>query len=340
MEIRVLRYFLTVAREENITKAAEKLHITQPTLSRQLRQLEEELGKTLLKRGNYNVKLTEDGMLLRKRAEEILDLVKKTETELVGDNEEITGDVYVGAGETDAVRIIARIVQKIRQAHPGIIFHNISGDSIDVIDKLNKGLIDFGVLFEPADISGFAHIKFPVYDTWGVLMRRDSDLAPQPYITADMLADRPLIVSRQREDLEGLSEWLGLPKERIRISATSNLIFNGSLLVDEGMGYAITLDKLINCSGESNLCFRPFLSFEAGADVSGLEKVPGLFQSSGALSGGFQTGNHPINSKDTPAPRKGAFRMLNYSASSFSTLASLTQMQNSSIAFVSSATLG
>ncbi|WP_276797023.1 LysR family transcriptional regulator [Ruminococcus champanellensis] len=258
MEIRVLRYFLTVAREENITKAAEKLHITQPTLSRQLRQLEEELGKTLLKRGNYNVKLTEDGMLLRKRAEEILDLVKKTETELAGDNEEITGDVYVGAGETDAVRIIARIVQKIRQAHPGIIFHNISGDSIDVIDKLNKGLIDFGVLFEPADISGFAHIKFPVYDTWGVLMRRDSDLAPQPYITADMLADRPLIVSRQREDLEGLSEWLGLPKERIRISATSNLIFNGSLLVDEGMGYAITLDKLINCSGESNLCFRPF----------------------------------------------------------------------------------
>ena len=258
MEIRVLRYFLTVAREENITKAAEKLHITQPTRSRQLRQLEEELEKTLLKRGNYNVKLTEDGMLLRKRAEEILDLVKKTETELAGDNEETTGDVYVGAGETDAVRIIARIVQKIRQAHPGIIFHNISGDSIDVIDKLNKGLIDFGVLFEPADISGFAHIKFPVYDTWGVLMRRDSDLAPQPYITADMLADRPLIVSRQREDLEGLSEWLGLPKERIRISATSNLIFNGSLLVDEGMGKAITLDKLINCSGESNLCFRPF----------------------------------------------------------------------------------
>ena len=197
-------------------------------------------------------------MLLRKRAEEILDLVKKTETELAGDNEEITGDVYVGAGETDAVRIIARIVQKIRQAHPGIIFHNISGDSVDVIDKLNKGLIDFGVLFESADISGFAHIKFPVYDTWGVLMRRDSDLAPQPYITADMLADRPLIVSRQREDLVGLSEWLGLPKERIRISATSNLIFNGSLLVDEGMGYAITLDKLINCSGESNLCFRPF----------------------------------------------------------------------------------
>lgn len=258
MEIRVLRYFLTVAREENITKAAEKLHITQPTLSRQLRQLEEELGKTLLKRGNYNVKLTRDGMLLRKRAEEILDLVKKTETELTGDNEEITGDVYVGAGETDAVRILARILQNMQKEHPGITFHNISGDSIDVIDKLNKGLIDFGVLFEPADFSGLAHIRFPVYDTWGVLMRRDSDLAAQPYITTQMLADRPLIVSRQREDPDSLSEWLDLPKERIRISATSNLIFNASLLVDEGMGYAITLDKLINCTGESHLCFRPF----------------------------------------------------------------------------------
>lgn len=258
MEIRVLRYFLTVAREENITKAAEKLHITQPTLSRQLRQLEEELGKTLLKRGNYNVKLTRDGMLLRKRAEEILDLVKKTETELTGDNEEITGDVYVGAGETDAVRILARILQNMQKEHPGITFHNISGDSIDVIDKLNKGLIDFGVLFEPADFSSLAHIRFPVYDTWGVLMRRDSDLAAQPYITTQMLADRPLIVSRQREDPDSLSEWLDLPKERIRISATSNLIFNASLLVDEGMGYAITLDKLINCTGESHLCFRPF----------------------------------------------------------------------------------
>lgn len=175
MEIRVLRYFLTVAREENITRAAEKLHITQPTLSRQLHQLEEELGKQLLKRGNHDVKLTEDGMLLRKRAEEIIDLVEKTETEMIAGNEEITGDVYVGAGETDAVRIIAKIVRKIQNEHPGIIFHNISCDSIDVIDKLNKGLIDFGILFEPSDFSSFEHIQFPVHDIWGVLMRKDSD---------------------------------------------------------------------------------------------------------------------------------------------------------------------
>lgn len=263
MEIRVLRYFLTVAREENITRAAEKLHITQPTLSRQLHQLEEELGKQLLKRGNHDVKLTEDGMLLRKRAEEIIDLVEKTETEMIAGNEEITGDVYVGAGETDAVRIIAKIVQKIQNEHPGILFHNISCDSIDVIDKLNKGLIDFGVLFEPSDFSSFEHIKFPVHDTWGVLMRKDSDLAGNAYITSDMLANRPLIVSRQTMNAVNLSEWLGIPKEKIKVTATSNLIFNGSLLVDEGMGYAITLDKLINCTGDSNLCFRPLYPYKS-----------------------------------------------------------------------------
>lgn len=258
MEIRVLRYFLTAAREENITKAAERLYITQPTLSRQLKQLEEELGKTLFRRSNHNVKLTEDGMLLRKRAEEILDLVEKTETEMNASNEDISGDIYIGAGETDAVRIIARIVQNIQTEHPKVKFHNISCDSIDVIDKLNKGLIDFGVLFEPSNYKDFEHIKFPVHDTWGVLMRKDSDLAENEHITPEMLIDLPLIVSRQMMNEVDLSKWLGIPKENTHISCTSNLIFNGSLLVDEGMGYAITLDKLINCTGDSNLCFRPF----------------------------------------------------------------------------------
>ncbi len=258
MEIRVLRYFVTVAREENITRAAEKLHITQPTLSRQLHQLEEELGKQLLKRGNHDVKLTADGMLLRKRAEEILDLVEKTESEMTAENNDISGNIYIGAGETDAIRIIAKIVQKIQKEYPKVIFHNISCDSIDVIDKLNKGLIDFGVLFEPSNYTDFEHIKFPVHDTWGVLMRKDSPLAENKYITSKMLIDLPLIVSRQMMSKINLSQWLEIPKENIHISSTSNLIFNGSLLVDEGVGYAITLDKLINCTGNSNLCFRPF----------------------------------------------------------------------------------
>ncbi len=257
MEIRVLKYFVTVAREENITRAAERLHVTQPTLSRQLHQLEEELGKKLFKRGNHDIKLTEDGHLLRKRAEEILDLVEKTESEMASDNDEIAGDIYIGEGETDAVRIIAKIVHQIQNEHPKVVFHNISCDSIDVIDKLNKGLIDFGILFEPSNYMDFEHIKFPVHDIWGVLMRKDSDLAKCKYIKSDMLKDRSLIMSRQMLKGINVAQWLGIPEDNIHIVATSNLIFNGSLLVDEGIGYAITLDKLINCTGRSHLCFRP-----------------------------------------------------------------------------------
>ncbi|MCQ2417863.1 MAG: LysR family transcriptional regulator [Oscillospiraceae bacterium] len=257
MELRVLRYFVTVAREENITKAAEKLNITQPTLSRQLHQLEEEFGKKLFKRGNHDIKLTEDGYLLRKRAEEILDLVEKTESEMTSQDEEISGDIYIGAGETDAFRLIAKTVKDIQQDYPDVKFHNISCDSIDVVDKLNKGLVDFGILFEPSNYMDFEHIKFPVHDTWGVLMRKDCDLADNKYITSEMLINRPLILSRQMMNGLDFPKWLGLSKEQIKISATTNLIFNGSLLVDEGIGYAVTLDRLINCTGDSNLVFRP-----------------------------------------------------------------------------------
>jgi len=158
MELRVLRYLITVAREENITKAAEKLNITQPTLSRQLHQLEDEFGKKLFKRGNHDIKLTEDGYLLRKRAEEILDLVEKTESEMTSQDEEISGDIYIGAGETDAFRLIAKTVKEIQKTHPDVKFHNISCDSIDIIDKLNKGLVDFGILFEPSNYMDFEHI--------------------------------------------------------------------------------------------------------------------------------------------------------------------------------------
>ncbi len=257
MEIRVLRYFVTVAREENITKAAEKLNITQPTLSRQIHQLEEEFGKKLFKRGNHDIKLTEDGYLLRKRAEEILDLVEKTESEMTLQDEDISGDIYIGAGETDAFRLIAKTVKEIQKNHPGVKFHNISCDSIDVIDKLNKGLVDFGILFEPSNYMDFEHIRFPVHDTWGVLMRKDSDLAENEYITSEMLINKPLILSRQMMNGLDFPEWIGLSEENIKISATTNLIFNGSLLVDEGIGYAVTLDRLINCTGDSNLVFRP-----------------------------------------------------------------------------------
>ena len=176
---------------------------------------------------------------------------------MISRTEDISGDIYIGAGETDAFRLIAKTVKDIQENHPGVNFHNISCDSIDVIDKLNKGLVDFGILFEPSNYMDFEHIRFPVHDTWGVLMRKDCDLAENEYITSEMLINKPLILSRQMMNGLDFPEWLGLPEEQIKISATTNLIFNGSLLVDEGIGYAVTLDRLINCTGDSNLVFRP-----------------------------------------------------------------------------------
>lgn len=257
MELRVLQYFLAVAREQSISGAAESLYLSQPTLSRQLKDLEDELGKQLFIRGNRKITLTEEGMLLRKRAEEILDLVEKTENEITTPDEIITGEVYIGAGETDAIRIIARVAEKVQEDHPQIKFHIFSGDSLDVIERLNKGLIDFGVLFEPVDLSKFEHIPMPVSDTWGVLMRRDSPLAEKEFITPQDLWDKPLIASRQQNKGSILYDWMKKPFEKLNIAATYNLVYNASLMVDEGIGYAFCIDKLINVTGDSNLCFKP-----------------------------------------------------------------------------------
>lgn len=257
MELRVLQYFLAVAREQSISGAAESLYLSQPTLSRQLKDLEEELGKQLFIRGNRKITLTEEGMLLRKRAEEILDLVEKTENEITTSDEIITGEVYIGAGETDAVRIIARVAEKVQQDHPQIKFHVFSGDSLDVIERLNKGLIDFGVLFEPVDLSKFEYIPMPVSDIWGVLMRRDSPLAEKEFITPQDLWDKPLIASRQQNKGSILYDWMKKPFEKLNVAASYNLVYNASLMVDEGMGYALCLDKLINVTGNSDLCFKP-----------------------------------------------------------------------------------
>lgn len=257
MELRVLQYFLAVAREQSISGAAGSLFLSQPTLSRQLKDLEDELGKQLFIRGNRKITLTEEGMLLRKRAEEILDLVEKTENEISTPDEIITGEVYIGAGETDAVRIIARVAEKVQEDHPQIKFHIFSGDSLDVIERLNKGLIDFGVLFEPVDLSKFEHIPMPVSDTWGVLMRRYSPLAEKEFITPQDLWDKPLIASRQQNKGSILYDWMKKPFEKLNIAATYNLVYNASLMVDEGIGYAFCIDKLINVIGDSNLCFKP-----------------------------------------------------------------------------------
>lgn len=257
MELRVLQYFLAVAREQTISGAAESLHLTQPTLSRQLKELEDELGKQLMVRGNRRVTLTEDGMLLRKRAEEIVDLVSKTEQEIAASDDIIAGDINIGTGETDAVRVIARVAKILQCQYPDIHIHIISGDGLDIMERLDKGLFDFGILLGQCDLGKYDSLKIPAADVWGVIMRRDSPLADKEFISPEDLWDKPLIVSRQAIRKNDFVKWLKTDVSRLNIVATYNLVYNASLMVDEGMGYALSLDKLINTSGDSNLCFRP-----------------------------------------------------------------------------------
>lgn len=260
MELRVLQYFLAVAREQNISAAAEALRLSQPALSTQLKNLEAELGKQLLIRGTKGSRkliLTEEGMILRKRAEEILSLVEKTENEITCSDETIMGDVFIGSGETDVVRFFARVAKQIRQTHPDIRFHITSGNAEHVLDYLDKGLIDFGLVFGRFDSQKYESISVPIKDTWGVLMRRDAPLSHKKSIQPEDLWDKPLIVPHQKGDNTYLSGWLKQEEAKLHVVATYNLVFNASLLVDEGLGYALCYDKLINTQG-SNLCFRPF----------------------------------------------------------------------------------
>ncbi|MFE8700815.1 LysR family transcriptional regulator [Cytobacillus sp. FJAT-54145] len=272
MELRVLRYFLTVAREGSITGAAEYLHVTQPTLSRQLKDLEQELGKKLFIRSSHSMILTDEGMLLRKRAEEILAMVDKLETEFSSMEETIGGDVYIGGGETEAMRKIARVAGELQARYPNIRYHLYSGNEDDVTERLDRGLLDFGILIQPADISKYNYINIPGRDVWGVVMRKDSPLALKETIQAADLLHVPLICSRQvmkqTYSKNEFADWFGENFDNLNIVTTYNLAYNASLMVEEGIGYAVALDKIVNTSSESNLCFRPLEPrLESGLDI-------------------------------------------------------------------------
>lgn len=271
MELRVLGYFLAVAREQSIVRAAESLHLSQPTLSTQIKALEEELGKQLLIRGSKGtrkVTLTEEGMILRKRAEEILSLVQKTEREISFSDEMIVGDVCIGTGETDAVRFIARAAKELYASYPGIHYHISSGNSDFVSEQLDKGLIDFGIIFGNVDHAKYNSIELPFRDIWGVLMKKDSALAVKEVIQPEDLWDMPLIISNQDDSKGTLTAWFKKELSELEIVATYNLLFNASLMVEEGLGYAIGLDKIINTTGNNTLCFRPLSpQMEAGMHI-------------------------------------------------------------------------
>ena len=257
MDIRVLRYFLAVAREENISKAAEYLHITQPTLSRQLKELEDELNVSLFTRGKRSITLTDKGMLLRKRAEEITSLMDKTEVEFSNLDNLISGDVYIGGGETLAMKILAEVMTDMSEEYPDVRFHLYSGSADNVMDRIDKGLFEFGVVIEPADIRKYEAMRLPYTDHYGLIMKKDDPLASMDTIPISMLKDIPILVAKRIIDNNYFSEIFGISPEQLDIRATFNLIYNAALLVEHGMGYALTIDKLINVTGDNNLCFVP-----------------------------------------------------------------------------------
>ena len=268
MDIRVLQYFLAVAREASITKAAQSLNMTQPPLSRQLKELEEELGKQLFIRGNRRVTLTEEGMILRKRAEEMVELMEKTKAEVSSSGENISGEIYIGGGETEGIRLIAKAAEKIQRKHPGISYHLFSGNAEDVAERLDRGLLDVGILIEPADIKNYDFIRLPTKDRWGLLMRRDHPLAEKNGIQPEDLQGLPLIASRQSLAHNELSGWLGKQYESLQIVTTYNLLYNASLMVEEKVGCALCLDHIIPEYENSPLCFRPLEpQIEVGLDI-------------------------------------------------------------------------
>lgn len=255
MDIRTMQYYLAVVREGTISAAAEALHVAQPSLSRQMKDLEEELGVSLFERGNRKITLTEEGMVLRKRAEEMVRLMQMTEEEISSIKNHVSGSVRIGAGESISFHYLSRAAASLAEEHPDIRFHITSGDTQDLMDELQNGLIDFAVIFTDVDHTLYQSLPLPAEDSFGVLMPKDSPLAEKDVIHWSDLKGLPVIVSRASlpyftgaEDLSSLN-----------IVATYNLIFNASLLVEDGLGYAICFDRLINTTGDSTLCVRPLV---------------------------------------------------------------------------------
>lgn len=242
MELRVLKYFLMVAREENITKAAQLLHITQPTLSRQLMLLEEELGTRLFWRGRHNITLTDDGMLLKRRAQEIVGLVDKTEQEFAQQAKELSGEIMIGCGETCNMALLADLMTAFREQHPLVQYNIYSATAEDVKERLESGLLDMGLLMEPVEFDRYDFLRMPYRERWGILARYDSPLADRQVIKPADLLNTPLIISRREQVQHELAAWFGAEYEHLQIAATFNLFVNAAIMVKHHVGTALCLD--------------------------------------------------------------------------------------------------
>lgn len=256
MEIRTLRYFLAVAREENMTRAAEFLHVTQPTLSKQLKSLENELGKKLFTRHSFSIRLTDEGMLLRNRAEDLVSMVDKIEQEFVSLDDITGGELYLGLAESYQIKYLAKAIKDFKRRYPNLHYHITSGDTEQIADKLDKGLLDFLVLAEYPDSRKYEHIEFPESDRWGLVMPKNDPLAKKKAVRAKDISGLPLFCSEQAWNHE-IKEWAGASFSEMKLEGSFRLSYNGSIFTKEGLGYLLTFDHLIDTSDKSDLAFRP-----------------------------------------------------------------------------------
>lgn len=256
MEIRVLRYFLEIARTGNMSRAAEALHVSQPTLSKQIKELELELGRKLFRRGSAGLSLTDEGMLLRKRAEDILDMVDKTADEFQALDDITGGEVHIGCAESYQIKYLAQTIQEFKKKYPLFRYHLTSGNTEQVAERLDRGLIDFAVIAEPPNLSKYNYLEISGVDCWGLVMKENDPLSKKECIRVDDLIGLPLICSAQGMKFD-ISRWCGEKADMLNLSGTVNLAYNGSVFVKEGLGYLLMFDRLVDTSPGSSLCFRP-----------------------------------------------------------------------------------
>lgn len=256
MEIRTLRYFLAVAREENMTRAAEYLHVTQPTLSKQIQSLEDELGKKLFARHSFRIELTEEGILLRKRAEDLVSMADKIIGEFSAMDDVTGGDIHFGLAESYQIHYLAREIKQFKELYPGLRYHISSGDTEQVTEKLDKGVLDFAVLAEEPDTAKYHYLTFPEADVWGLVMPSEHPLAKKESILADDIVGLPLFCSEQgwRRDIP---RWCGEKMDGLHLEGSFRLSYNASLFVREGLGLLLTFNRLIDTGPDSGLAFRP-----------------------------------------------------------------------------------
>lgn len=256
MEIRILRYFLEAAREENMSKAAERMHISQSALSKQLKGLEEELGKKMFVRHSFSIELTEEGVLLRKRAEDLLSMADKITAEFASMDDIIGGNIYFGCAESYQIRHLAALIKRFKKQYPGFHYHITSGDTEQVTEKLDKGLLDFAVLVERPDYAKYNVVKMPESDRWGLVMPAGCALAQKDRITFEDLRGLPLFCSGQGWHAD-LPLWCGERINELTLEGSFRLSYNASVFTREGLGYLLTFEHLVNTSSESGLVFRP-----------------------------------------------------------------------------------